>query len=150
MAERTKRKSTKKKASKPKVSFAYPAPPHMPGVDWVELPVRSVDDAYDFFCALGFRPRADQGAGTMVALGGYVLMLKPNDGAADDQSSGITIQVATDHIERKREQLTEAGVTVSPVTRSPRGDATFEATDPHGHTVRFCGPVRKFDDPVID
>ena len=145
-----KKRKTPKKDAKPKVAFVYPTAPHMPGIDWIELPVRSVADAYDFYEALGFRARADQGSDSMVALGGYVLMFKPTQAATNGKPSGITIQVATDHVERKRQQLIDAGLNVSTITRNPRGDAAFQATDPDGHTVRFCGPVREPDDPIID
>lgn len=144
-----KSKSANKK-SKPDANFPYPTPPHMPGVDWIEVPVRSVSESYDFYMALGFGPRDNKETGPLVAIGGYVVMLKPVDHPVNGQPSGITIQVACDHLERKRQQLTDEGITVSEIARTARGDMAFETIDPDGHAVRFCGPMRLPDDPIIE
>ena len=57
--------------------------------------------------------------------------------------SGVLIQVATDNVNLKRQQLIDLGLRPGPLRRLGRGDRAFEWRDEDGHTVRFVGPSRQ-------
>ena len=136
----------KKKKDEPAIS-PYPASPHIVGIDWVELPVRRPAHSAAIYREIGFSPRGSTSSGRGLAIGGTVILLRRRARASQDDdaapSTGVLIQVATDNVNLKRQQLIDLGLRPGPLRRLGRGDRAFEWQDDDGHTVRFVGPARQ-------
>ena len=134
----------------------YPVPPHLIGTDWIELPVGQPPASAALYCSIGFAPRATSGTGRAVAIGGTVLMFRrrrPTPGsrttAGARPDSGVVIQVPVDHVDLKRQQMIEMGLSPGRLTSQKRGDRAFLWRDGDGHTIRFVGPARRQDDKTL-
>lgn len=134
-----------KRKNKP-TPAAYPTSPHIVGIDWVELPVRRPAHSAATYRAIGFSPRGSTGTSRGLAIGGTVIRLCRARAARNGSAaspSGALIQVATDNVNLKRQQLIDLGLRPGPLRRLGRGDRAFEWRDEDGHTVRFVGPARQ-------
>lgn len=143
----------KPRAQQAPPTCTYPTPPHIIGMDWIELPVRSPAHSASRYLSIGFSPRGSTGPHRAVAIGGTVIHFKRARGMGDPTGrtpTGILLQMPVDHIELKRRQLIELGLKPGAVGRRRRGDMAFEWRDDDGHTIRFVGPVRRPDDEACD
>ena len=125
---------------------AYPISPHIVGMDWVELPVRRPAHSAAIYRAIGFSPRGSTSAARGLAIGGTVILLRRAKSTHNESAtspSGVLIQVATDNVNLKRQQLIDLDLRPGPFRRLGRGDRAFEWRDEDGHTVRFVGPARQ-------
>ena len=139
---------TKRKKDTPPTA-AYPTSPYIVGIDWVELPVRRPAHSATLYRQIGFLPRGSTSTGRGLAIGGTVIHLRkagPTHQGKNTSPSGMLIQVATDNVNLKRQQLIEMGLKPGPLRRRSRGDRAFEWRDDDGHTVRFVGPARQSTD----
>lgn len=135
----------KKKKPQPPV-ITYPTSPHIVGIDWVELPVRRPAHSAAVYRSIGFSPRGSTRAARGLAIGGTVIRLcraRPSQNGDAASSTGVLVQVATDNVNLKRQQLIDLGLRPGPLRRLGRGDRAFEWQDDDGHTVRFVGPARQ-------
>ncbi len=137
---KTKKKRVKK--VKPPES-GYPVPPHIIGMDWIELPVRSPAASAELYRQIGFSPRGSVGATRLIAIGGTVFVLKRSGVRTAKPANGVLIQMPVDNVDLKREQLKAIGLRPGPLRRQKRGDRFFQWRDPDGHTLRFVGPARR-------
>jgi len=137
----------KKKTKVKPTPAAYPTSPHIVGIDWVELPVRRPAHSAAIYRAIGFSPRGSTSAARGLAIGGTVILLRRARSAQHNGTAtpptGVLIQVATDNVNLKRQQLIDLGLRPGPFRRLGRGDRAFEWRDEDGHTVRFVGPARQ-------
>lgn len=149
-------KTVKQKSKTPPPKTNYPAAPHIIGMDWIELPSGDPKAAASLLVAMGFTPRGFVGKHPMVAIGGLVIMFKrvpsvvamgvtpgpSSTTAAAHNQPCMTLQLTTDNITLKRQQLLALDLKPSPIKRQARGDMTFTWKNDDGLTLRFVGPLR--------
>lgn len=149
-------KTVKLKTKTPPPKSSYPSAPHIIGMDWIELPSADPNGTAALLVAMGFMPRGFTGKHPIVAVGGLVLMLKrsanavatgvtpgpSSTSAAVHAQPCMTLQLTTDNITLKRQQLLALDLKPSPMKRQLRGDMTFTWKCEDGFTLRFVGPLR--------
>ena len=134
---------------------AYPVPPRIVGVDWLELPVSKPARSAEIYSAIGLLPRSTVGRAPRLAVGGVELLLRqrrpkaPGNGASPPRQ-GVRIQLAVDDVDAKRQQLIDLGLKPKPLRRGSRGDRCFEWHDPDGHVFCFVGPARRPEDRNLE
>lgn len=138
-----KKRSVRNPKSQPP-QFSYPRTPHLVGMDWIELPVPDPALSAELLMEIGFTPRGYVGKYPLVAVGGTVYMLTPTrEKPLLVGPARLTIQVTTDNIKLKRQQLLDIGVRPTALKRQPRGDMTFTLRWGLDYVLRFTGPVRE-------
>lgn len=143
-------KASKKRKKKDPDLSSYPVAPHIIGMDWIELPVRSPQRSAEQYLSIGFSPRGTTSRNRAVAIGGTVIVFKRQpQSSTNTQSTGFFIQLPVDNIELKRQQLAALGLKPGAVRRQSRGDHAFQWRDEDGHTVRFVGPARRETDKTL-
>ena len=150
------KKTVKTKSKTPAPKSSYPAAPHIIGLDWIEMPSADPNGTAALLVAMGFTPRGYTGKHPMVAVGGLVLMFKRAPAAvamgvtpgssstttAVHNKPSMTLQLTTDNITLKRQQLLALDLKPSAIKRQTRGDMTFTWKSDDGFALRFVGPLR--------
>ena len=103
-------------------SSTYPASPHIIGMDWIELAVRSPARSAQRYVSIGLSPRGAAGSSRAVAIGGTVIVFKRSAQKRSTGPTGTLLQMPVDNIQQKRQQLLDLGLTPSPLRRQRRGD----------------------------
>lgn len=150
------KKTVKQKSTSPPPKTNYPAAPHIIGMDWIELTSADPKATTALLVAMGFAPRGFIGKHPMVAVGGLVIMFKRAASAvalgvtlgrsstttAVHNQPCLTLQLTTDNITLKRQQLLALDLKPTPIKRQTRGDMTFIWKCDDGFALRFVGPLR--------